>query len=79
VQTYFNQFAVSQGVPDVLGGLIPIQNRDDVFQSIAKLRQVKRCPGASEEAADDGSNVFSGEEQAELDCIDSHRATGPIE
>jgi phospholipid/cholesterol/gamma-HCH transport system substrate-binding protein len=79
VQTYFNQFLVSEGLPDIIGGQIPIQDRDDAFADIAKLRQVKRCPGAAEEAADDGSNVFSPEEQAELDCVEGHRATGPIE
>ena len=79
VQTYFNQFALSQGIPDVAGGLIPIQDRGQVFAEIAETRQVKRCPGASEEAAADGSNVFSDEEQKELDCVDSHRATGPLE
>ena len=79
VQTYFNQFAFSQGIPDVVGGFIPIQDRGQVFAEIAKTRQVKRCPGASEEAAPDGSNVFSEEEQRELDCVEDHRATGPIE
>ena len=79
VQTYFNQFTVSQGIPDILGGFIPIQGRDEAFQAIAKTRQVKRCPGASEEPAPDGSNVFSEEEQRELDCVEAHRATGPIE
>jgi phospholipid/cholesterol/gamma-HCH transport system substrate-binding protein len=79
VQTYFNQFIFSQGIPDVVGGFVPIQDRDQAFQEIAKIRQVKRCPGASEEAAPDGSNVFSEEEQRELDCVDAHRATGPIQ
>jgi phospholipid/cholesterol/gamma-HCH transport system substrate-binding protein len=75
VQTYFNAFTVSEGLPD---RLLPLPERGDAFRSIAKLRQVKRCPGASEEAADDGSNVWSQAEQEELDCVDSHRATGAI-
>jgi phospholipid/cholesterol/gamma-HCH transport system substrate-binding protein len=75
VQTYFNQFTVSEGLPD---RLIPLPERADAFRSIAKLHQVKRCPGASEEPAPDGSNVWSEAEQKELDCVDAHRATGAI-
>ena len=52
VQTYFNAFTVSEGLPD---RLLPLPERGDAFRQIAKLRQVKRCPGASEEAAADGS------------------------
>jgi len=75
VQTYFNAFTVSEGLPD---RLIPVPDRGAAFRSIAKLRQVKRCPGASEEAAADGSNVWSDQEQQELDCREADRATGPI-
>jgi phospholipid/cholesterol/gamma-HCH transport system substrate-binding protein len=75
VQTYFNAFTATDGVLN----LIPPANRGQAFAEIARTGQVKRCPGASEEAADDGSNVFSEEEQRELDCVDDHRATGPIE
>jgi phospholipid/cholesterol/gamma-HCH transport system substrate-binding protein len=76
VQTYFNAFTVSEGLPD---RLLPLPERDDAFREIAKLQQVKRCPGASEEAAADGSNVWSEEQQKELDCVEAHRATGAIE
>jgi phospholipid/cholesterol/gamma-HCH transport system substrate-binding protein len=76
VQIYLNAFSVSNGVP--VGSLVPLPDRAPLFKSIAKLKQVKRCPGASEEAAPDGSNVFSAEEQRELDCRESDRATGPI-
>ncbi len=75
VQTYFNAFTVSEGLPE---RLLPLPDRADAFRQIAKLRQVKRCPGASEEAAPDGSNVWSEEEQKQLDCVDAHRATGAI-
>jgi phospholipid/cholesterol/gamma-HCH transport system substrate-binding protein len=75
VQTYFNAFTVSEGLPD---RLLPLPERGDAFKQIAKLRQVKRCPGASEEAAPDGSNVWSEQEQQELDCVEGHRATGAI-
>jgi phospholipid/cholesterol/gamma-HCH transport system substrate-binding protein len=75
VQTYFNAFTVAEGLPD---RLLPLPDRGPAFRSIAKLRQTKRCPGASEEPAADGSNVWSEEEQKALDCRESDRATGPI-
>jgi phospholipid/cholesterol/gamma-HCH transport system substrate-binding protein len=75
VQTYFNAFTASEGLPD---RLLPLPDRASAFRQIAKLRQVKRCPGASEEPAADGSNVWSEGEQEQLDCVDAHRATGPI-
>jgi phospholipid/cholesterol/gamma-HCH transport system substrate-binding protein len=76
VQVYFNAFTVSEGLPD---RLLPLPDRADSFRAVAKLHQTKRCPGASEEAAADGSNVWSEEEQKALDCRESDRATGPIE
>ena len=83
VQIYLNAFTVSNGTPLFTGGgpfgsLLPEQ-RVSSFRSIARLRQVKRCPGAAEEPAADGSNVFSEEERRELDCEEGHRATGPID
>ena len=75
VQTYFNAFTVSEGLPD---RLLPLPDRAAAFRSIAKLKQVKRCPGAAEEAAEDGSNVWSDAEQQALDCREADRATGPI-
>jgi phospholipid/cholesterol/gamma-HCH transport system substrate-binding protein len=42
-----------------------------------KRGQFRRCPGASEEAAADGSNVVSADEAARLDCDPSQRAVGP--
>jgi phospholipid/cholesterol/gamma-HCH transport system substrate-binding protein len=75
-QQYFNAFTVTNGVPT--GGLIPLPDRAAAFRNVARLRQTKRCPGASEEPAPDGSNVFSADEQKQLDCRDSDRATGAI-
>ena len=73
-QTYFNAFAVKDNTVD----LIPQVDRGAIFRQIARTGQTKRCPGASEEPADDNSNVFSDEQQRELDCRESDRATGPI-
>jgi phospholipid/cholesterol/gamma-HCH transport system substrate-binding protein len=75
-QIYLNAFSVDDGLPT--GDLIPPEERADAFKKVARLQQVKRCPGASEEPAPDGSNVFSEAERKELDCVEEHRATGPI-
>jgi phospholipid/cholesterol/gamma-HCH transport system substrate-binding protein len=40
--------------------------------------QYKRCPGAAEAPAPDGSNVWSAEEQEELQCEESARAVGNV-
>src|SRR5215210_4060366 len=42
-----------------------------------KLKQFRRCPGANEEPAADGSNVFSADQAAELDCDPNQRSVGP--
>jgi phospholipid/cholesterol/gamma-HCH transport system substrate-binding protein len=44
-----------------------------------RTKQYKRCPGAAEAAAADGSNVWSQERQAELECEESARAVGDVE
>jgi len=75
-QIYVNAFSLDEGLPT--GALIPPEQRGELFKQLARTRQVKRCPGASEEPAADGSNVFSEEERSELDCNEEHRATGPI-
>ena len=40
--------------------------------------QFKRCPGSAEEPADDGSNVFTEAERAELQCEESARSVGAV-
>ena len=74
-QIYFNAFTVSNGVP------VPVDptDRGANFKALARTNQYKRCPGAAEEPAPDGSNVWSEAEQKELDCEESARATGPVE
>jgi phospholipid/cholesterol/gamma-HCH transport system substrate-binding protein len=42
-----------------------------------KTGQFRRCPGANEMPAADGSNVFSASEAASLDCDPSQRSVGP--
>jgi phospholipid/cholesterol/gamma-HCH transport system substrate-binding protein len=74
-QAYVNAFTVSNGAP------VPIDpaDRGEIFKRLAKLGQYKRCPGAAEEPAPDGSNVWSEAERKALDCEESARATGPKE
>jgi len=67
-QTYFNMFTVSDG------GLIPREDQGTVFEELANLHQYKRCPGAAEAPAPDGSNVWSDDEREELDCLESDRS-----
>ena len=73
VHTYVNAFSLSGPAPV----LIPPEERGEAFKRLAKVNQFKRCPGASEEPADDGSNVWTEEEQRRLDCLEEDRATGP--
>jgi phospholipid/cholesterol/gamma-HCH transport system substrate-binding protein len=42
-----------------------------------KTKQFRRCPGANEMPAADGSNVFSAGEAAALDCDPNLRSVGP--
>lgn len=63
------------GFGSLLNGITdPINDESGSFDNDTK--EYKRCPGASEERASDGSNVFSSSEQAALDCDESDRATG---
>jgi hypothetical protein len=59
-------------------GFVPLTQRLSNFQNTARLGQFKRCPGASEEPAPDGSNVWSASEMKSMDCLESGRATGTI-
>jgi phospholipid/cholesterol/gamma-HCH transport system substrate-binding protein len=74
-QTVFNSLNIVGNAPPVV---IPLDQRQELFANTARTGQYKRCPGASEEAAPDGSNVFSPSEQAEMDCREADRATGDI-
>ena len=48
-----------------------------LFGAGPKVKQFRRCPGANELPAADGSNVFSAEEAAALDCDPNQRSVGP--
>jgi phospholipid/cholesterol/gamma-HCH transport system substrate-binding protein len=72
-QIVFNILNLTQDVPT----LIPLGERGTTFEEFARTGQNRRCPGASEEAALDGSNVWSAAEQQALDCTEEDRAVGP--
>jgi phospholipid/cholesterol/gamma-HCH transport system substrate-binding protein len=67
------------GAYDALGGYSRawINLSEILYGPGPKLRQFRRCPGANEEPAADGSNVFSASEQAFLGCDGSQRSVGP--
>jgi phospholipid/cholesterol/gamma-HCH transport system substrate-binding protein len=67
-QTYVNAFSLSTGTP------IPFSQQGEVFKQLANINQYKKCPGAAEAPAPDGSNVWSEEEREELDCLESDRS-----
>jgi phospholipid/cholesterol/gamma-HCH transport system substrate-binding protein len=89
---WFDDFSTTGGGFDALGayarGLISFSEYTGPIQPFlgqgepagavgpVKRNQYKRCPGAAEEAADDGSNVLPAEERQFLDCEESARATG---
>jgi phospholipid/cholesterol/gamma-HCH transport system substrate-binding protein len=74
-QSLVNAFTPSDG--SGVFQLLPLEGRAETLKRFTRTQQVKRCPGASEEPAPDGSNVWSEEERRELDCVEEHRATGP--
>lgn len=71
-QVIFNATTQENGIP----AIIPLPQRGEAYKQFNRIDQFKRCPGASEEAAADGSNVWSADEQKQLDCKESDRATG---
>jgi phospholipid/cholesterol/gamma-HCH transport system substrate-binding protein len=67
------------GAYDALGGFSRawINLSELLYGPGPKTRQYRRCPGANELPAADGSNVFSASEAAALDCDPSQRSVGP--
>jgi phospholipid/cholesterol/gamma-HCH transport system substrate-binding protein len=67
------------GAYDALGGFSRawINLSEILYGPGPKLRQFRRCPGANEEPARDGSNVFTGEAAERLDCDPNQRSVGP--
>jgi phospholipid/cholesterol/gamma-HCH transport system substrate-binding protein len=67
------------GAYDALGNLSRawINLPEILYGPGPKVGQFRRCPGANEAPAADGSNVLSAAEQAALDCDGSQRSVGP--
>ena len=67
------------GAYDALGGFSRAWiNFSEILHGAGpKTKQFRRCPGANEMPAPDGSNVFSGAEAAALDCDPNLRSVGP--
>ena len=67
------------GAYDALGGFSRawINLSELLYGPGPKIHQYRRCPGADEMPAADGTNVLSGSEAAALDCDPSQRSVGP--
>jgi phospholipid/cholesterol/gamma-HCH transport system substrate-binding protein len=74
VLTTFNAISPLGAVP----ALIPLGERGPSFRQLVNTKQYKRCPGAADVPAPDGSNVFSEREQRLLDCREEDRAAGQV-
>ncbi len=75
---WMDDFSTTGGY-DALGGFSRawINLSELLYGPGPKVHQYRRCPGANELPADDGSNVFSGEQAAALDCDPSQRSVSP--
>jgi phospholipid/cholesterol/gamma-HCH transport system substrate-binding protein len=72
VQTFVNALSAQ-----LFGGVIPREQRGAALKALLQTEEFKRCPGGAEAPAPDKSNVWSEEEQKELDCLEEDRAVGP--
>jgi phospholipid/cholesterol/gamma-HCH transport system substrate-binding protein len=75
---WMDDFSTTGGY-DALGGYSRawINLSELLYGAGPKLHQYRRCPGSNEEAAADGSNVFTGDTAAALDCDPSQRSVTP--
>jgi phospholipid/cholesterol/gamma-HCH transport system substrate-binding protein len=73
---WFDDFSTTGGGFDALGAYAraSISLAENLTFGPPKQKQFKRCPGSAEGPAPDGSNVFSAEERARLDCNEDDRA-----
>src|SRR3954447_347970 len=75
---WMDDFSTTGGY-DAIGGFSRawINLSEILYGPGPKVRQYRRCPGANEEPAADGSNVFTGDAAAALDCDPNQRSVGP--
>jgi phospholipid/cholesterol/gamma-HCH transport system substrate-binding protein len=81
---WFDDFSTTGGGFDALGAYArgQISFEESIFNKIPGFAPVrsgeyKNCPGSAEPPASDGSNVFSAQEQQELNCSESDRSMKP--
>jgi phospholipid/cholesterol/gamma-HCH transport system substrate-binding protein len=74
---WFDDFSTTGGGFDALGATARgfITMSEFLHKDSIAFKQYKRCPGAAEAPAKDGSNVLSQEERDRLDCDESDRGT----
>ena len=79
---WLDDFSTTGGGFDAMGayarGHISLAENIPAPGNPVKGGQFRRCPGAAEEAASDGSNVASEEEARAVDCDRFQRATGDV-
>jgi phospholipid/cholesterol/gamma-HCH transport system substrate-binding protein len=88
---WFDDFSTTGGGFDALGAMgrgfislaenVGFENGSGppaIMAGPPRQQQYKRCPGAAEAPAADGSNVLSQEEQDRLQCKDSDRSVGAV-
>src|SRR5215218_1656687 len=75
---WMDDFSTTGGY-DAIGGFSRawINLSEILYGAGPQVRQYRRCPGANEEPASDGSNVFTGDAAAALDCDPNQRSVGP--
>ncbi len=75
---WMDDFSTTGGY-DALGGFSRawINLSEILYGPGPKVRQFRRCPGANEAPAADGSNVFTGEQAEALDCDPNQRSVTP--
>src|SRR5215210_1067346 len=75
---WMDDFSTTGGY-DALGGFSRawINLSEILYGPGPKTKQFSRCPGANEEPAADGSNVFTGDAAAALDCDPNQRSVTP--
>jgi phospholipid/cholesterol/gamma-HCH transport system substrate-binding protein len=75
---WMDDFSTTGGY-DALGGFSRawINLSEILYGAGPKVHQYARCPGANEEPAADGSNVFTGSAAASLQCDPNQRSVGP--
>ena len=71
-QVVFNATTIENGIP----AIVPLPQRSELYKQFNRTFQYKRCPGASEAPASDGSNVWNSDQQQALDCKEADRAVG---